>query len=98
MITYKVTVTEKANQDEEKTFKYISEKFGRLYAENFRKKLIELFTLLAKQPFIGRPAKKDATLRVYIFSKQNKLIYKVIETEIVIVRLLHTNTNIASKF
>jgi hypothetical protein len=62
MITYKVTVTEKANQDEEKTFKYISEKFGRVYAENFRKKLIELFTL-GEATFYRKAGKKRCNLK-----------------------------------
>jgi toxin ParE1/3/4 len=98
MIAYKVVVTKRADKDEEKVYKYISEKFGEVYAETFRNRLIQLFNLLSRQPFLGRPAKRDVRLRVYIFSKQNKLVYKVTETEIVIIRLLHTKTNFASKF
>lgn len=91
-------VTAKADSDEAGIHKYIAEKFGEIYADNFRKKLIVLFKLLARQPFLGRPAKIDVALRVYIFSKQNKIVYKVAENEIIILRLLHTKTNTASKF
>ena len=98
MITYKVLISTKADSDEAGIHKYILEKFGEIYADNFRKKLIELFKLLAKQPFLGRPAKDDAVLRVFIFNRQNKIVYKVTESEIIILRLLHTKTNLASKF
>jgi toxin ParE1/3/4 len=98
MIAYKVIVTKKADKDEEKIYNYISKEFGQIYADKFRDKLIELFKLLSKQPLLGRPAKNNAMLRVYIFSKQNKLVYKVTETEIIILRLLNNRTNFASKF
>lgn len=98
MITYKVLITTKADSDEAGIHNCILEKFGEIYADNFRKKLIELFKLLAKQPFLGRPAKNDIALRVFILNRQNKIVYKVTESEIIILRLLHTKTNLASKF
>lgn len=60
--------------------------------------MIQIFQLLSKQPFIGRPAKNDLNLRVLLFSKQNKVVYTVTETEIIILRILHTKTNMASLF
>ncbi len=74
MISYKIIVTRKADKDEAAIYRYILEKFGEIYADKFRKRLISFFELLSRQPLIGRPAKNDNTLRVYIFSKQNKLI------------------------
>lgn len=98
MITYKIIVTKKADNDEEITYKYISDKFGKIYAENFRNRLIELFKLLSKYPLVGRPAKNDLILRVYTFNNQNKLVYKVTATEVIIIRLLNTKKNLASMF
>jgi len=98
MMQFKVTITQKADKDEIGIYKYISEEFGEIYADKFRQKLILFFNLLSKQPFIGRPAKNDTTLRVYLFSKQNKVVYKVIQETVVIIRILHTKTNLASKF
>ncbi len=98
MITYKITFTKKADKDEDAIYKYILNKFGETYGDKFRQKLIVILKTLSKQPYLGRTAKNDATLRVYIFSKQNKMVYKVTETEIIIVRILNTKTNFASKF
>jgi plasmid stabilization system protein ParE len=95
---YKVIVTSKADSDEAAIYQYISEEFGEIYAEKFRGKLIEFFKLLSKHPFIGRPAKNDSTIKVYVFNRQNKIIYKVIEDSIVIIRILDTKTRYSSKF
>lgn len=98
MINYKVIVTAKADKDEDDIYKYIRKEFGEIYADKFRQKLIQFFNLLLKQPLIGRPAKNKSTLRVYIFSRQNKVVYKVEEESIIIIRILNTKTNLASKF
>lgn len=55
-----------------------------IYADRFRDKLISVFRLFATQPFLGRPAKNIAALRVYLLTKQNKIIYKVHDEEIVL--------------
>lgn len=81
MISYKVILTKKADKDQAAIYKYILKKFGDIYANKFREKLINLFELLSKQPLIERPAKNDNTLRIYIFSRQNRLVYKVSEYE-----------------
>lgn len=41
-----------------------------------------------KYPLIGRVAKNDKSLRVLIPNNKNKIVYKVIKTEIIIVRIL----------
>ncbi len=98
MIFYEVRVTQKADLDEQSVYKYISEKFGEIYAEKFRAKLIKTFQTLAKYPFIGRVAKNDKSLRVLIINKRNKLVYKIIESEIVIVRLMDMRTKSSGKY
>lgn len=60
----KLTLTKKADKDEANIYNYITEKFGEIYAEKFREQLIQLFRLLCKQPFVGRPAKNAPALRV----------------------------------
>lgn len=54
--------------------------------------------VLTKQPFIGRPAKNDSTLRVFIFNKQNKVVYKVEDDCITMIRILNTQTDLFSKY
>ena len=71
-MSYKITVTRKADKDEAAIFKYIAEQFGEIYAHKFREKLIHFFHLLSKQPFIGKPAKNNPALRVYIFTRQKQ--------------------------
>ncbi len=91
-----IIITKKADDDEAAIYNYISEKFGKVYAERFRKKIIELFKLIALQPFSGRPSKNDISIRVFIISKQNKLVYKVTQKDII--RILNTRTNISGGF
>lgn len=98
MITYSILVTDKADKDEQLIYGYITKTFGEIYAVKFRQKLIALFKTLAKYPFIGRVAKNDPSLRVVLFSKQNKIVYKVTEKEVVIIRLLNTKTQKASGY
>jgi plasmid stabilization system protein ParE len=98
MISYSLKLTTKADEDEAGIYAYISDEFGNIYAEKFRTKFIEFCHLLTKQPLIGRPAKNDATLRVFIFNKQNKIVYKVEDDAITIIRILNTKTNFSSKF
>lgn len=98
MIGYTLKLTSKADEDEAGIYTYITDKFGEIYAEKFRIRFIQFCNLLTKQPFIGRPAKNDATLRVFIFNKQNKVVYKVEDDCITIIRILNTRTNLSSKF
>ena len=98
MINHSIIFTSKADQDEASIFQYISDEFGLMYAEKFRAKLIIFFHLLSKHPYIGRPAKNYPALRVYIFYKQNKIVYKIRKEEIIIIRMLHTKTRLSSKY
>ena len=98
MIAYSVLITKKADNDEASIYKYISSKFGESYADKFRSRILQVFRLLAQQPFVGRPAKNNPSIRVFLVSKQNKLIYKVTESEIIILRLLNTKTDYAAGF
>jgi plasmid stabilization system protein ParE len=98
MISYTLLVTRKADKDEQLIYEYIAKAFGEVYALKFRQKLIGLFTTLIKYPFLGRVAKNDNSLRVVLFSKQNKIVYKVTEKEIVIIRILNTRTHTASNY
>jgi plasmid stabilization system protein ParE len=93
-----VLITKRADKDESKIFEYIAKEFGETYAVVFRKKLIELFHTLSKHPLIGRPAKKDASLRAVVYHKQNKIVYKVTESDIIIIRILNTKTNLSHNF
>jgi|GEM_PF-2472651 plasmid stabilization system protein ParE len=93
-----VIITKKADTDEASIYNYISDTFGKQYADRFRIKIIDLFRSIALHPFIGRPAKKDPSIRVFIISKQNKLVYKPTEKEVIILRLLNTRTKISKEF
>ena len=73
-------------------YEYITEKFGELYAQSFREKMTETFEKLIKYPLIGRVAKKDKSLRVLVPNNKNKIVYKVTEKEIIIVRILNMKT------
>ena len=64
MKDYNITFTKKADKDEIKIYEYITEKFGEIYADNFRQRLVTFLQLLGKQPYIGRPSKQDNLLRV----------------------------------
>ena len=98
MIRYSLTLTRKADKDEADIYKHIIEKFGEIYADKFRETFIQFCHLLSKQPFIGRPAKRDSSLRVFIFNKQNKVVYKVADNTGIIIRILNIKTNLSSKF
>lgn len=98
MISYSLNFTKKADKDENDIYEYIAGKFGEIYAQKFRKNFIAFCQFLTKQPFIGRPAKNDSTLRVFIFSKQNKIVYKVEDNSITIIRILSTKTNLSAKY
>ena len=76
MISYSLALTRKADKDEADIYKHITEKFGEIYADKFRETFIQFCHLLSKQPFIGRPAKRDSSLRVFVFNKKNKLCIK----------------------
>ncbi len=62
MINYSLTFTGKADKNEADIYKYITEESGEIYAEKFRTSSVQFCHLLAKQPFIGRPTKDDASL------------------------------------
>jgi plasmid stabilization system protein ParE len=98
MICYEILITRHADKDEQLIYDYITDTFGEVYAIRFRQKLTALFKTLTKYPFIGRIAKKDPSLRVVLLSKQNKIIYKIKETDVVIIRILNARTHLASKF
>lgn len=93
-----IIITSKANADETAIYNYISDTFGSIYADNFRKRLIEVFRLMARQPFIGRPAKGNASIRVLMMNKQNRIVYKITETEVVVLRILNTGTKMPGEF
>jgi plasmid stabilization system protein ParE len=93
-----IIITRKADADELAIYQFISETFGSFYADRFRKKLIALFRLMSKQPFIGRPAKQDNLVRVLMMSKQNKIVYKLTESEIIILRILNSKAKVSGDF
>ena len=98
MLVLTVIITQKADKDEIAIYEYISVEFGEVYAKKFRKKLIDLFNILSTQPFIGRPAKNDSSIRVIIIGKQNKIVYRVADEIIIIIRILNTKTNLSQNF
>ncbi len=57
MLALQVIITNTADKDETKVYKYISNEFGELYAEKFRNKLIELFQTLSNYPFADHQKK-----------------------------------------
>ena len=69
MISYTLNFTKKDDKDENDIYKYIENKFGEVYAKKFRINFIAFCKFLTKQPFIGRPAKNDATLRGVYFQQ-----------------------------
>lgn len=82
----KTLITDKADRDEENIYQFFSERFGEQYADKFREKIIQLFKALSLHPFAGRPAKNNKSIRVFVISRQNKLAYKLTETEIIFLR------------
>lgn len=93
-----IVITKRANADETAIYDYISYTFGAVYADKFHQKLIELFKLIAQQPLIGRPARKDSSVRVFMMSRQNKIVYKITEKDIVVLRILNTRTKLSGEF
>ena len=93
-----ITITKKADADETAIYNYITETFGSVYAHKFHKRLIDLLKLIARQPFIGRPARGNASIRVLMMSKQNKIVYTMTETQVVILRILNTRTKLSGDF
>ncbi len=98
MTEYSIRITKKADADEQMIYEYIIENFGEIYAKRFRERIINTFQKLQKYPLIGRVAKKDKSLRVLILNNKNKLVYKVTENEIVIVRILNTKTKLSGDY
>jgi plasmid stabilization system protein ParE len=98
MSEYTIRITRKADKDEQMIYEYVLENFGEIYAKKFRTKIIQAFQKLQSYPLIGRVAKNDSTLRVLILNNKNKLVYKVTENEIVIIRLLNMKTDTASQY
>lgn len=68
----KIRVTQNADADETSIYQYIEQKFGKVFAQKFRSTLIDLFNKLAVMPTVGRVAKDDHSIRVFIFSHQKK--------------------------
>lgn len=98
MPALKVIITRAANIDDTKIYEYISDEFGELYSEKFRNKIIKLFQTLSGHPLIGRPAKIDSSVRVINMTNKNKLVYKIVNNSIVILRILHNKTNSSHNF
>lgn len=97
MTAYKIVVTNAADKDEASIYSYIADKFGVVYADNFRNKLLRILKLLSNHPHLGRPAKRNAGVRVYIF-QQNKIVYCLKDDSLIVVRVLDMRTKIAGKF
>jgi len=47
---------------------------------------------------IGRVAKKDKSLRVLIPNDKNKIVYKVTENEIIVIRILNMKSKDSSNY
>ena len=93
-----VLITKKADADEESIYNYIFRRFGKIYADKFCSNIIALFRKIALTPTAGRLAKKDPSLRVFIFYLQNKVVYKTTEANVTIIRILNAKTKSASKY
>ena len=96
MSEYSIRITRKADKDEQLIYEYIVENFGEIYAQKFRGKLFDALEKLKKYPMIGRVAKKDKSLRVLIPNDKNKIVYKVTENEIIVIRILNMKSKDSS--
>lgn len=94
----RILITEKADSDEEAIYKYIARKFGKIYADKFRLRIIDLFKKLAVTPTAGRIAKNDRSLRIFIFNRHNKVVYKATQTDVVIVRILSSSRKASGEY
>jgi len=97
-MTRKVVITVAAAEDEAAIVSFITDRFGSSYAGKFRDELFRVLHLISRYPYIGRPAKQFTDVRVFLFNKQNKLIYKVTAEHVVILRLLNTRTDLSSRY
>ncbi|MCW3106848.1 MAG: ParE toxin of type toxin-antitoxin system, parDE [Segetibacter sp.] len=93
-----VLITKRADKDESKIFEYIAKEFGETYAVVFRKKLIELFHTLSKHPLMEGLLKKMHHLEWLFIINKIKIVYKVTESDIIIIRILNTKTNLSHNF
>ena len=66
MKIYKIVLTRLADKDEGKIYTYIANEFGMIYADEFRKKLLDFLYVLAKYPFID-DLQKIKNFYVYLF-------------------------------
>jgi plasmid stabilization system protein ParE len=98
MSEYSIRITRKADKDEQLIYEYIVENFGEIYAQKFRGKLFDALEKLKKYPMIGRVAKKDKSLRVLIPNDKNKIVYKVTENEIIVIRILNMKSKDSSNY
>lgn len=93
-----IRITQKADADEASIYQYIERTFGKVYADRFRVRLIELFHKLAIMPTAGRTAKAEPSIRIFIFNRQNKVVYKITEQDLVIIRILNTKARTTGNY
>jgi len=79
--------TKRAQLNLEYTASYIEKEWGSRSAQKFIRKVNRLLETLKKQPHIGKIAVKEKEIRAFVFSRQNKVFYRIRSNYIIILAI-----------
>lgn len=84
---YKTTT--RANEDIIDIYVHGAHEFGTGQAENYHQALVELFGILANNPFIARERQEFRPPVRLHFYKAHAIVYRIMSDHILIIRVLH---------
>ena len=90
---YKVTISERAENNLDEIIKYLDQEWGEKVKNNFLSKLIKIQYLISTNPFLFIGYSKQKKIHRCLVTKHNFLYFKIIKNEVEIITIHDTRKN-----
>jgi plasmid stabilization system protein ParE len=87
-MAYKLKTNKRFEKDLANIYEYIAENYGSITADGFVDKVDIKVRLLLQYPEFGRPSSQKYPIRKLNIAKYNKLYYRLVNNQIILIRIL----------
>ncbi len=92
-MAYQIIIKKRCTNKVQKVLTYLEKEWSHKVAAEFLLKIDRRIDLLTKQPYVGAPSMKVKNVRGLLVTRHNKMYYKVIGDNVIILNMYDTRMN-----
>lgn len=89
-MAYKISWTDNALEDYQRVIEYLLKNWSLQVAFDFENTVNKKLATLLRQPFMGVPSQKSPDIRSILFTKHNRLFYRITKDTIELLNIFDT--------